>query len=78
MHICAGCKVALISGSEKLEQAKRKSQAFHGRSMEISEHDPKVVIRGGKLRDVKGLQLVLARERIPSLITGEAGGCAKG
>lgn len=78
IQMCAGCKVALISGSEKLEQARRKSQPFHDRSMEIAEHDPRVVLRGGKLRDLKALQLVLARERIPALITGEAGNCAKG
>lgn len=78
IRMCGGCKVALISGSEKLEQAKRKVQAVHDRSMEISEHDPRVVIRGGKLRDLKAYQLLLARERIPALITGEAGNCGKG
>lgn len=75
---CAICNVALISGAEKLRQARQKAQAFHGRSMEISASDPRVAIRGGKLRDLKPYQLLLARERIPSLITGEAGDCRKG
>lgn len=75
---CVACGVALLSGAEKLQQARRKAQAFDERSMEISEDDQRVVIRGGKLRDLKPYQLLLAKERIPALIIGEAGGCGKG
>lgn len=73
-----GCQVDLISGPEKLELGKKKSQEFQARSMDISEEDQRVVIRGGKLRDIKPYQLLLAKERIPALITGESGGCGKG
>ena len=75
---CVGCKVSLISGTEKLEAAKRKHDAFYSRSMEIGDDEPRVAIRGGKLRDLKPLQRLLAEQRIPALITGEAGGCQRG
>lgn len=75
---CVGCSVDLITGVEKLEQTQRKSQAFLGRSMDISEDEPRVVVRKGKLRDLKPHQFLLAKDRIPALITGEAGGCGKG
>jgi hypothetical protein len=75
---CVTCRVPLISGAEKLAQVRSREQAFNGRSMEISADDQLVTIRNGKLRDVKPYQLILAKERIPSMIRGEAGGCGKG
>lgn len=75
---CAGCQVELVSGAEKLAEAKRQVKDFTSRSMEIGAGDPRVAVRGGKLRDLKPYQLLLAKERIPSLLTGEAGDCRKG
>jgi len=75
---CAACNVALISGMEEFARAKEKSKAFFSRSMEIGPAEPRVVIKGGKLRDLKPYQLLLAKERIPALITGESGECRKG
>jgi hypothetical protein len=75
---CAGCSVALISGTDKLARAKEQTRAFFNRSMEIGPDEPRVPIKGGKLRDLKPYQLLLARERIPALITGEGGDCRKG
>ncbi|SHO50461.1 hypothetical protein SAMN02745220_03467 [Desulfopila aestuarii DSM 18488] len=75
---CAGCNIALISGTEKLSQAKEKTEAFFSRSMEIGPEEPRVAIKGGKLRDLKPYQLLLAKERIPALLTGQEGDCRKG
>jgi hypothetical protein len=75
---CVTCKVALISGREKLEQKRQKVEAFNGRSMDISADDELVTIKNGKLRDLKPYQILLAKERIPALLTGESGGCGKG
>ncbi len=78
IETCAGCRLPLISGRERLALERRREESFHSRSMEIAPGEPLVAIRGGKLRDLKPLQLLLAKERIPSLMTGEAGDCRKG
>jgi len=78
IETCAGCRRTLISGRERLAREKRRHEEFQGRSMEIAPGEPLVAIRGGKLRDLKPLQLLLIRERIPSLLTGEAGECRGG
>ena len=75
---CVACNVALISGSEKFAQKREKEKAFNGKSMHISENDQLVTIKNGKLRDLKPYQILLERQRIPALLTSEAGGCAKG
>lgn len=75
---CVGCQVDLISGTERLEQTRETRQAFQARSMDITEADELVVIRGGKLRDLKPYQMLLAKERIPALISGESTGCGSG
>lgn len=75
---CVTCNVALIDGSQKLEAAKKQHQEFYSRSMEIGEDEPRAAIRGGKLRDLKPIQRMLAEQRIPALITGEAAGCQRG
>ena len=75
---CAGCNVALISGAQKLQLAKEQTIAFFNRSMEIGPAEPRIAIKAGKLRDLKPYQLLLAKQRIPALITGEGGDCRKG
>jgi hypothetical protein len=75
---CVSCKVPLISGAEKLAKLQNKEQAFYSRSMDISASDQLITIRNGKLRDLKPYQILLAKDRIPALITGDSGGCAKG
>lgn len=75
---CVHCQVALISGEERLNILKDREKGFTARSMEITEGEPLVAIREGKLRDLKPYQLLLGQERIPARLTGEAGGCAKG
>lgn len=75
---CVSCKVALISGAENLEAKRQQEKAFNGKSMDISADDDLVTIKNGKLRDLKPYQILLERQRIPALLTSEAGGCAKG
>jgi hypothetical protein len=75
---CVSCDINLISGVEKLEKLRLKELEFNGRSMNITTQDERVVIRTGKLRDLKQLQILLARERVPTIISGESASCGKG
>jgi hypothetical protein len=75
---CVACNVALISGTEKLARVQAMQQAFGERSMDIWPEDELVNIRKGPLKDMKALQKILASERIPALLAGDEGGCAKG
>ena len=75
---CAACDVELIPGAEKLRELQQRAQKLASRTMTIGPGDELVAIRNGKLKDLKPLQVLLARETIPSRLTGEAGGCAKG
>ncbi len=75
---CVVCKVALISGTEKLARIKAKEEAFGERSMDISPEDELVNIRKGPIKDMKALQKILGAERIPAILAGDEGGCAKG
>ena len=73
---CVDCRVALITGREKLARLKQEQQP--GRPREIGPADPLTAVQGGKLRDLKAMHLILAKHGIPARISGEAGSCAKG
>ncbi len=75
---CVSCEVDLISGAEKHKQCQREADSRTARNQRISENDELVTIRVGKLRDLKPVQQILAREMIPSILTGESAGCGKG
>jgi hypothetical protein len=75
---CVGCDVDLISGSEKYRQASQEARERGSRTMDISADDELVAIKSGKLKDLKPIQVLLARETIPALLTGEGGGCSSG
>ena len=75
---CVSCDRELISGVEKLEKLCLQELAFNRRSMNINAQDQCVVIRNGKLRDLKPLQILLATEGIPTIISGESTGYGKG
>lgn len=77
INICAGCAVALISGAEKLAQVKREEEMVASRTMEILPTDELLTIQKGLIKDIKALQKLLAKERIPAIIAGDEG-CAKG
>ena len=75
---CVSCNRGLISGAEKLEKLRLQELALNRRSMNIKAQDQCVVIRNGKLRDLKPLQKMLETERIPTIISGESVDCGKG
>jgi len=75
---CFSCDVALISGSEKIELQTVADSSYNSRNMEISIEDELVPIRKGPLKDMKVLQKLFEKNRIPSVLAGEEGGCAKG
>ncbi|MFV0436136.1 MAG: hypothetical protein ACK5PS_01895 [Desulfopila sp.] len=74
---CAGCGVDLISGAQRLAAEKAKSAAFYSRTMELGQDEPRVVIRDGKLRELKSDQVLLTRVRIPTVLTAVAGGASR-
>ncbi len=76
--LCGMCKIPLISGREKLAMVLAREEALGERSMEILPEDELVNIRKGPLNDMKNLQKLLALERVPAILAGDEGGCAKG
>lgn len=77
--MCADCLVALVSGRERIADEQKVWQQRATRSMELSAEDDLVGVRKGPLLEMKKLQQLLARERIPSLIAAEKSGtCGKG
>jgi hypothetical protein len=75
---CVSCAVDLISGEEKLGLMRKVASVYSGRSMDIGGDDELVSLRKGPLRDIKVLQKLLAKERIPSVIAGDESSCGKG
>ena len=75
---CAACDRKLISGTEKLALIREKEQQRSGRSMDLSVGDEFVTLRKGALKDIKQLQTLLAKERIPAMLAGDEQSCGKG
>lgn len=75
---CFSCGVSLISGKEKIKLQVAEESSYSSRSMEITVDDELVSIRKGPLKDIKILQKLLEKERIPAIIAGDEGGCRKG
>jgi len=75
---CGACNIPLVSGREKLDMVMASQDALSERSMNISPEDELVSIRKGPLKDMKTLQKVFAVERIPAILAGDEGDCAKG
>lgn len=75
---CFSCNVPLISGSEKIKLQAAADSSYSSRSMEISPDDELVSIRKGPLKDIKVLQKLLEKERIPAILAGDEGSCGKG
>lgn len=76
--VCAGCGEPLVSGMEKLAKLERETIPHPGRSMEIADDDELIGVRKGGIRDIKELQKLLEKERIPSIISGDEANCRKG
>ena len=75
---CPTCDVVLMTGKEKIQHVSAEKESSNLRTMDISADDELVSIRKGPLKDVKGLKRILAAERIPAILAGDEGGCAKG
>lgn len=78
LEACPTCRLPLESGEQKIARLQEEEQQLLGRSMALEPGCETVNLRQGPLREIKELQRVLARERIPSLIGGEEGACGKG
>ncbi|MFT5698907.1 MAG: hypothetical protein ACI8ZB_001763 [Desulforhopalus sp.] len=76
--MCPTCDVQLMTGKEKIQLFDVQSQSLTTRTMEMSPEDELVSIRKGPLKDIKVLQKILKKERIPSLLAGDEGSCGKG
>lgn len=74
---CAVCRIPLINGREKLAKVTKRQKALRARSMEIMPEDELVSIRKGALNDMKYLQKLLAKERVPAILAGDNGSCGK-
>ncbi len=75
---CATCQVDLISGAQKLVLQQQQGRQLASRSMEIEAGEKLVTLRKGQVQDIKYLQKIMAQQRIPSIIGGEADACRKG
>ena len=75
---CAACQIELVSGAQRLALLQHKDRQFTSRSMEIKADDKLLTLRKGQVKDIKYFQKILADERIPSIIGGEADACRKG
>lgn len=75
---CAVCDRKLISGTEQLALIQGKKQQLSGRSMELSVDEELVTLRKGALKDIKQMQTLLAKERIPAILAGDEQNCGKG
>ena len=75
---CPSCNVSLMTGKEKIVQQSAESESFNSRNMQISPDDELVSIRKGPLKDMKVLQKMLEKERIPAILAGDENTCNKG
>lgn len=75
---CATCEVDLISGAQKIALAGNAEQRLSSRTMDITAEDALVTLRKGQIKDIKYFQKILADQRIPSIIGGEADACRSG
>lgn len=75
---CPICDVELLNGRERIELDSAQNESFYSRTMDISSEDELISIRKGPLKDVKLLQKILAKERIPAILAGDEASCGKG
>ena len=75
---CAGCGEKLIAGRDVAAMEEKRQQRLAERGDEITEDDAVVGIRQGPLSDMKGMEALLSRENIPTLLVGDESSCGKG
>ncbi len=74
---CIHCKIALISGEERLRREQQVSAERQNRSMLIEPADPMMPLLAGTVRDMKAVRHKLKSAWIPSILTGDEG-CVSG
>jgi len=75
---CVACDMDLISGSEKLVEILEKEQLLATRTMEFAPDDELVILRKGPLKEMKELQKLLSKQRIPAMLVGDEKSCGQG
>lgn len=76
---CASCACDLLTGNEILEQAVGKQADSAERTMDIAEGDELTAILQGQMLQLKQVQAMFERFRLPSIIVNEDGSnCKKG
>lgn len=75
---CGVCNLALVDGWKKLEEIQNKLSKKRKRtSLEMPLDAELVAVQKGGVREMKLLRRRLTEEGIPSMLSGEQGGCAK-
>lgn len=74
---CADCGAALITGLAFQAMQDEKDRVLAGRSMEIHPDDELVTVRKGQIVQMKGLQNLLAKASLPSILSNNASDCGK-
>lgn len=75
---CADCGASLITGLEMKKIKAEKDRVLAGRSMGIHPEDDLVTVRSGQIVQMKGLQNLLAKASLPSVLSNDASNCGKG
>ena len=75
---CAECGGILFTGHEMEQQNGSLEAKRAARSSEISIEDDLVVVRRGKLAEIKIFEKLLADENIGTLLAGDESSCGKG
>lgn len=75
---CSSCQVGLITGEAKIAAVLLQKRDFAARSIEIGPEDTLISIRKGGVKDIKVLQQLLIKERIPAILAGDEESCGKG
>ncbi len=75
---CAVCAVPLLSGTEMTQQKDAHEEAIKQRSMEFASDDELVTIFRGAHVEIKALEDILKKQRIPAVVAGDPDSCGKG
>lgn len=75
---CVDCGALLLTGYDLKKIEDEKARLLAGRSMEIHPDDDLVTVRKGQIVQMKGLQNLLAKASLPSVLSNDASNCGKG
>lgn len=75
---CADCGELLLTGLVFKGLLDEKDRVLAGRSMEIHPGEDLVTVRKGQIVQMKGLQNLLAKASLPSVLSIDESNCGKG